>query len=330
MPFFRLGQLLLAHPQRKEAIDPIQALKRVGPEGHLYRLVRRNFMLGLRLLSQHRHDRPPPRTSIGVPGSWKHTLAAPPSPITSRLSKTTLLALTEALEARFDAADWSRLGSELDLPQLGDPEMGFQRALRLGDDEYGYQVAQFVSLMESENPRALRSLAQRPALSAWLLENMPNSAQELGLGVASMPALPEHPATSASVDKALTEAGHVLHTAGAVRALNSIRTALHAYLREACSKAELTVPANASTGLLFNRLINGHPALVAIEQHVPQFEVVLGALAVAVTALNTLQKDASVTQPGDVPLGEPEVMLMVNLLRTLFDYLEARLQLERA
>lgn len=59
--------------------------------------------------------------------------------------------------------------------------------------------------------------------------------------------------------------------------------------------------------------------------HDPQVGNVLASLAGAVTALNTLRNNASVAHPNQVLLGEPEAMLMVNLVRTLFNYLEARL-----
>lgn len=252
-------------------------------------------------------------------------MAYPTSSIISPLSKSTLLALTEALEACFDASAWAKLGIELDMPQLGNSEMRLQKALRFRDDDYGYQVAQFVTFMENENQSALRSLATRPKLKSWLEANAPNAAQELGLGLTHVPTPPKPPTASEVVERALRDADHLLHTNGAVSALDRVHTALHGYLRDACALANLAVPANAPVGILFKALRSGHPKLVAMNQHDPQVDVVLASLAGAVTALNTLRNNASVAHPNQVLLGEPEAMLMVNLVRTLFNYLEARL-----
>lgn len=247
------------------------------------------------------------------------------SSLISPLSKPTLLALVEAFEATFDSSAWAKLGIELDMPQLGNSESRLQKALRFGDDDYGYQVAQFVNFMENNSPNELRQLATRPKLAEWLQQNYPKAAQELGLGQTHVPAPPALPSASEVVERALKDADHLLQTTGPVSALDRVHTALHGYLRDICARANLQVPANAGVGVLLKAVRSHHPKLVAMNQHDPQVDVVLGSLAGTVTALNTLRNNASVAHPNQVLLGEPEAMLMVNLVRTLFNYLEARL-----
>jgi hypothetical protein len=259
----------------------------------------------------------------GLLGLTFAPMTVPPSSMPAALSKITLLALTEALEARFDAEDWNRLAVELEIPQLGDPEMGFQRALRAGDDDYGYQVAQFVSFMENDNPRALRSLADRPQLSSWLREHAPNAAQELALGQTAVPA-PQTPGVAREVDGVPVDADQAPHSNGAVRALAGAHAALHGDLRAACAKAKVPVPANASIGLLFNTIRNGHPSMAAIP-HDPLLDVVLGSLAVALTAGDALRNNGSPVHPTPASLGDPEALLVTDLMHALARYLEARL-----
>lgn len=247
----------------------------------------------------------------------------PPAVPFSPLSKITLLAVTEALEACFDAAAWTALSVELEIPQLGDPEMGFQRALRFGDDDYGYQVAQFVTFMEHDNPSALRALANRPALSTWLLDNAPNAAQELGLVPAELPIARDSSAVPEATDHAPTHTHPALHANDAAIALDSAHTALHRCLRDACTKAQVTVPANASISMLFNALRNRHPAMAAIAQRNPHVDVVLGSLSVALTAIGALRGDVVSTQPHQASLDGPEAMLMAELMGALARYLEA-------
>lgn len=241
------------------------------------------------------------------------------------LSSKALLAISEALEKHFDSSDWAKLGMELDLPTLQDPGSRLQRSLRFGDDDYGACVIQCVRHLQDEHPSALRNLAQRPKLKAWLEANNPNEASELGLGQTHVPAPPSPATTSEVVKRALQDADHLLHSNGAVSALDRVHTALHGYLRDICARSQLVPTEDATVAQLFKAVRNEHPKFVAMNQHDPQVGNVLASLAGAVTALNTLRNNASVAHPNQVLLGEPEAMLMVNLVRTIFNYLEARL-----
>ena len=246
-----------------------------------------------------------------------------PSPLPP-LSKPTLFALIEALEVCLDAVDWVKLGVELDLPQLGDPEMRLQQALRFGDDDYGYQVAQFATFMDSEKPNALRALAARPNLKSWLEEHAPDAAQELGVDVSNVPAPHKPPTAAEAVDGALKDAIDLLHTHGTASALDRVHSALQDYLLDACARAGLAAPPNASIDLLFKTLGNGHDRTTTLDHQAARVERVLGSLASAVTALDALRSDASAARPGRANLGKAEAMLMISMVRALFDYLETQ------
>ncbi|MET0290296.1 MAG: hypothetical protein ABW178_11770 [Pseudoxanthomonas sp.] len=248
----------------------------------------------------------------------------PALPAHPSLSKTTLLAITEALEARFDAAAWATLGIELDIPALGDPEMGFQTALRHGDDDFGYQVAQLVTLLESEHRDALRALARRPALGDWLRQHAPNAAQELELDQRTMPSRSAALSAGEVGGSTAGEVGHTQASSVAASPLDVARAALRRDLCAACAKAGLPVPANASTGMLFNAIRSTHPALVTLAQDTPQMEIVLGSLALTVTAIDAVS-NLSATQADQMPRGELEATLMTELMRALSGYCQARL-----
>ncbi|ARZ73033.1 hypothetical protein CCR98_02180 [Stenotrophomonas sp. WZN-1] len=235
------------------------------------------------------------------------------------------LALIEALEACFVALDWSKLGLEMELPYLTHSETRLQKALRFNDSDYGTEVAQLVTFMAMHKPDLLHSLPRRPALKAWLEQNAPAVAQELGLSVVHVPAPFRRLTASEVVERALRDADQLLQTNGAVSALDRVHTALHGYLLDVCAASGLTAIPTAPIGSLFKTIRNEHPSLVAMNKHDPQVDVVLASLAGAVTALNTLRNNASVAHPNQVLLREGEAMLMVNLVRTLFNYLETRL-----
>ncbi len=249
----------------------------------------------------------------------------PTSQTFSVLSRTAILALVNALEESFDATDWAKLGIELDMPQLAYPESRLQKSLRFQDDDYGYQVAQFVTYLESSNPSTLRSLAFRPEIKSWLIANTHSASAEFGLLQQHVAAPPPAPSASEVVIRALRDADHLIQTNGPISAVDRVHTALHGYLKDLCAKENLAVPENPTIGVLLKTIRNDHPALKSLGHHHAHVDGVLGSLAGAVSALNTLRNNASVAHPNQVLLGDPEAMLMVNLVRTLFNYLEARL-----
>ena len=244
-----------------------------------------------------------------------------PSP-TSPVSSGTLLALTEALENTFDATAWATLGLALDMPQLGDPEARLQESLRLRDDDYGYFVAQFLRHLQAERPGALHDIAGLPEVGAWLHSNAPEAAQALGLGQPQ--AVPSRKPVSASeaLDQALKEVRFPPDAGGG---MDQVHTALHGYLCDACAGAGLPMADDATVAQLFKSLRNGHPGLVALDQHDRQVGDVLTSLAEAVTGLVSVGNVASISEQNQGSMEEAQALLTVNLVRTLFDYLRARL-----
>lgn len=211
------------------------------------------------------------------------------------------------------------------MPQLGNSETRLQESLRLRDDDYGYFIAQFLRHLQGERASALRDIAHRPEVKAWLASNTPDAAQELGLGQPQVSPPRKSVSASEAVDQALKNADHLLGASGPVSCVDLVHTALHGYLRDVCARAGLSVADDATVAQLFKSVRNGYPELVALDQHDSQVGNVLASLAEAVTALNTMRNDESISQPSQVLMEEAEAMLMFNLVRTLFDYLRARL-----
>lgn len=248
-------------------------------------------------------------------------LPSPTSPVSSR----TLLALTEALENTFDVSAWAMLGLALEMPQLGDPETRLQESLRLCDDVYGYFIAQFLRHLQSERPSALHDIACLPKVRAWLDSNTPEAAQARGLGQHQAAPFQKSMSASEAVDHALKDAHHPPGASDLVGCMDQVHGALHGYLRDVCARAGLSVADDATVAQLFKSVRNGYPEFVALDQHDPQVGNVLTSLAEAVTALSRSRNVASISGQNQVSMEEAEAMLTVNLVRTLFDYLRARL-----
>lgn len=236
-----------------------------------------------------------------------------------------MIALADALEARFNETDWSRFAHEVDEAHyiLGHDRL--LRSMRFGDPDHGAAVLQVLNYLRDHHPSALGVLAQNPKVETWLEKHRPEAAAELGLSQAHVPAPQKILSTTEVVERALKDADHLLHTSGAVSCVDRLHTALHGYLRDICAKAHLASSPDASLTSLFKLLRSEHPSFKQLGAQDNEMGRVLVSMSGTIDALNTLRNRASVAHPNELLLGEPEAMLMVNFTRSLFHYLKAKI-----
>jgi len=247
-----------------------------------------------------------------------------PSPYTS-LTGSILLALCDALEASFDETDWAKFAHEVDEADFILRHDRLLRSMRFGDPDHGAAVLQVLNYLQNNRPTAIGTLAQRAKVRTWLEKHRPEQAAELGLGQTHVPAPPKSLSASEVVERALKDADNLLHTSGAISCVDRLHTALHGYLRDICAMAGIGATPDASLTALFKLLRTEHPAFKKLGAQDQEMGRLLGSMAATIDALNTLRNRASVAHPNEVLLDEPEAMLMVNITRSLFNYLEAKI-----
>ncbi len=132
---------------------------------------------------------------------------------------------------------------------------------------------------------------------------------------------------SPAVDRALADAETLLRSRGAASALDRVHTALHGCLRAIGQNARVELAQDASLTEIFKILRTSHPMIVAGGARGSEISRVLFALANVVDSLNTLRNRASGAHPNEVALEEPEAMLAINAVRTLWHYLDSKVQI---
>lgn len=145
----------------------------------------------------------------------------------------------------------------------------------------------------------------------------------------STPSVVQAPAlkpTAAATSRALNDAERLLQTNGPVSAVDRVHTALHGYLREVCSEAEIDVEGADGTTALWKRLRAGHPGLGKTGPQAEHVNRIVGGIATILDALNPVRNQASLAHANDELLGEAEAMLVVNAARTLLHYFDAALR----
>jgi Abortive infection C-terminus len=131
--------------------------------------------------------------------------------------------------------------------------------------------------------------------------------------------------TSATVERALRDFETLVRSkGGAASGVDRIHTALHGYLEAVCDDACIQHNDGTDITALFNvvrqhhRKMQSHPPGVEAEQ-------VLRGLARIIDALNPVRNRKSMAHPNDELLQEPEAMLVINAVRTVLHYLNAKL-----
>ena len=157
------------------------------------------------------------------------------------------------------------------------------------------------------------------------------------------PAAVENPnlaITSDVVERALKDAENLIGTSGAASAIDRMHTALHGYLHSlceevgiehgdlnsVCDRAGLPYGTNPTVTQLFKIVRTQHPAFTGTSPYADEVRRVANAFASAIDALNTIRNNATPAHPNDALLAAPEAMLMINGVRTLLQYLNAKMR----
>ncbi|RYF38287.1 MAG: hypothetical protein EOO38_25000, partial [Cytophagaceae bacterium] len=129
-----------------------------------------------------------------------------------------------------------------------------------------------------------------------------------------------------AVERALADADHLLPTSGPISCVDRLHTALHGYLRALCAEAGLTGLEEAPVTALFKQLRAGHPSFQHLGAQDKDVVRILNGFGSVIDAINTIRNNASVAHPNDALLGEAEAALAVNVIRTLFHYISAKVR----
>ena len=130
--------------------------------------------------------------------------------------------------------------------------------------------------------------------------------------------------TSDIVERALADSEQLIHSRGVLSGADRIHTALHGYLRALCERHHVDVPHDAAITALFKGL-RQHPVFIENGPAVAQVQRITQSIATIIDSLNPLRNRATLAHANEAVLDEPEAMLLINEVRTLLHYLNAKL-----
>ncbi len=245
----------------------------------------------------------------------------------TKFSGKLMLALQSAISSQFTETDWMELGYKTAEQEYIKGHSRLLRSLRFGDDDYGACIFQVLEYFSEQNPEALQAVIDNKKIMRVLERDAPDILSELGLNVAHVPTVaPKALSASEVVERALADADNLLHTSGPISCVDRLHTALHGYLRALCAEAGLTGLEAAPVTALFKQLRTAHPSFQHLGPQDKDIVRILNGFSSVIDAINTIRNNASVAHPNDALLGEAEATLAVNVIRTLFHYISAKVR----
>lgn len=148
--------------------------------------------------------------------------------------------------------------------------------------------------------------------------------QRLESGSAVVGLVPE--VTREVVVRALGDAEQLLKTTGATSGVDRIHTALHGHLLALCDASGIETATDASMAAIFKALRREHPKLVSPGPRRQDIDKILNSTSAIFDAFDPLRNQASVAHPNIDLLEEAEARLVINVGRTLLNYLDAKLR----
>jgi hypothetical protein len=129
---------------------------------------------------------------------------------------------------------------------------------------------------------------------------------------------------SESVRRALYDADNLMRSSGPQSAVDRVHTALHGYLLSLCDDAGIAHGDRPTMNQLFKALRAEHPSLGNLGVREDDVAKMLGSMASILDALNPVRNNASMAHPNSSLVGEAEAVLVVNTVRTLLTYFDAK------
>lgn len=129
---------------------------------------------------------------------------------------------------------------------------------------------------------------------------------------------------SDTVQRALEDADNLMRTSGSQSAVDRVHTAMHGYLLSLCDDAGIAHGDRPTINRLFKALRAEHASLSDLGVRSEDVAKMLGSMAAILDALNPVRNNASMAHPNAALVGEAEAILVINTVRTLLTYLEAK------
>ncbi|MCB6182493.1 abortive infection family protein [Leeia sp. TBRC 13508] len=243
----------------------------------------------------------------------------------SKFEGKLILALQRAVHSEFTESDWIEIGYQTGEHEYIQSHNRLLRSLHFGDEDYGASIFQVLKYLSMHNPDAIQVIIDNTKVNRILQRDAPDLLFELGANVDHVPTvLTKSLLATEVVERALADADSLLKTSGPISCVDRLHTALHGYIRALCTEAGIPDLEGASITTLFKKLRSSHLSFQHLGTRDNEIVRILNGFGTVIDAINTIRNNATVAHPNDSLLSEAEATLAINVIRTLFHYISAK------
>jgi hypothetical protein len=131
--------------------------------------------------------------------------------------------------------------------------------------------------------------------------------------------------TSKVVEQAINEAEDLIGKRGFPSAVDRVHTMLHGFLRKVCDDEGIAYGPKTLMSGLFSLIRSKHPAFADMGPRKDDVLLVVRSMSAIMDAMNPIRNEGSMAHPNEQLLDPPEAALVINLARTILQYIDMKL-----
>lgn len=233
--------------------------------------------------------------------------------------------LQKAILHTFNEGDWKELGYETNSSDIINEHGRLLRSLSWGDSDYEGCIFDVLEEILKLNPDSGKILLEKEKIKRWIKEKYASAYNQLYEGKKHIdPFSTQKLSPEDVVVAALIDADSLINAGKPQNAVDRMHTAFHGYLKTVCDKYSIAYSKDPSITELYKLIYKNILKINNTAKHPVEIENILRAHASTINAINTLRNHASMAHVNDL-LGTDEATLVINTVRTLLHYLEAKL-----
>ncbi|NCO02569.1 MAG: abortive infection family protein [Alphaproteobacteria bacterium] len=242
-----------------------------------------------------------------------------------KFSSKLMPVLQKAVLNTFNQGDWKELGFETSSSDLINNHGRLLRSLSWGDPDYEGHIFDVLEEIIRLNPDADRILLSKDKIKRWIKENSITAYNELyDENNQIEPFSSQKLSPKDVVNSALNDAEILVNSGYPQNAVDRMHTAFHGYLKSICEKYDVQHTKDPSITELYKLVYSNILKVNSTAKHPAEIEKILRSHANTINAINTLRNHASMAHVNDL-LDKDEATLVINTVRTLLHYLEAKI-----